>query len=394
VSADKADFAAPRDLLLLPPMSYLADAVPLREIRRALVTKLRHHGDVLLASPVFATLARAAPHLEIDALVYRETAPMLENHPAIARLFTIDRDVKRRGVLAQAAAERRLLVDLRARRYELLIHLTEHPRGLALAHLLRPRFAVTRERSDDARWWRRRFTHFYRLPRNTPRHAVEANLDALRRIGVYPDAADKRLVLVPGAHAKASAAALLAEHGLAAHSFVHAHPGSRWLFKCWPAASTASLFDRVAADGHRIVVTGAPDPGERALVDAIVAATAPSTREQLVDLVGKLSLPELAAVTASARAFFGVDSAPMHIAAAMGTPTLALFGPSGEHEWGPWMVASRVVVSREHPCRPCGIDGCGGGKVSECLTTLPVAHVHAELRALLAETAAASAAIC
>src|SRR5690242_17174092 len=52
-------------------MSYLADAVPLPEIGRALVTKLRHHGDVLLASPVFAALARAAPHLEIDALVDR-----------------------------------------------------------------------------------------------------------------------------------------------------------------------------------------------------------------------------------------------------------------------------------------------------------------------------------
>ena len=86
--------------------SYLPDAVPLGEIRRALVTKLRHHGDVLLASPVFSTLARAAPHVEIDALVYRETAPMLANHPAIARIHLIDRDWKRSGVLAQAAAER------------------------------------------------------------------------------------------------------------------------------------------------------------------------------------------------------------------------------------------------------------------------------------------------
>jgi heptosyltransferase-3 len=374
-------------------MSYLADAVPLPEIGRALVTKLRHHGDVLLASPVFAALARAAPHLEIDALVYRETAPMLENHPAIARLFTIDRDVKRRGVLAQAIAERQLVAALRARRYDLLIHLTEHPRGLALAHLLRPRYAVARERADSARLWRRRFTHFYKLPRHTPRHAVEANLDALRRIGVYPEPADKRLVLVPSADAKARAAALLAEHGLTVRAFVQAHPGSRWLFKCWPAASTAALFDRIAEEGHRIAITGAPEARERALVDAIVAAVSARTRAQLVDLTGQLTLQELAVVSASARAFVGVDSAPMHIAAAMNTPTLALFGPSGEHEWGPWMVAHRIVASPVHPCRPCGLDGCGGGKVSECLTTLPVADVHAQFRALLAETAAGSAPI-
>jgi heptosyltransferase-3 len=64
----------------------------------------------------------------------------------------------------------------------------------------------------------------------------------------------------------------------------------------------------------------------------------------------------------------------MHIASAMGTPVVALFGPSGEFNWGPWRVPHRVVAS-DHTCRPCGNDGCGGGKVSECLTTLPVSAV-------------------
>ena len=64
----------------------------------------------------------------------------------------------------------------------------------------------------------------------------------------------------------------------------------------------------------------------------------------------------------------------MHIAAAMGTPVVALFGPSGDQEWGPWQAPHRIVASHHHPCRPCGIDGCGGGKVSDCLATLPVAQ--------------------
>jgi heptosyltransferase-3 len=367
--------------------SPLQDPVPLSAVRRALVTKLRHHGDVLLASPVFGTLKRAAPHVEIDALVYAETAPMLTGHPAIAMLHTIDRAWKRRGLATQAAREMALLRALRARRYDLLIHLTEHPRGLTLARLLRPRYAVTRERPRGDWLWRRHFTHFYRLPRATPRHAVEANLDALRRIGVYPSEDDKRVLLIPGSAARERVDALLAQHGLAARAFVHAHPGSRWLFKCAPAAHTAALIDRLSADGHRIVVTGAPDPRERALADDILARVAPSHRTRVVDLVGQLTLPELAALAASARAFVGVDSAPMHIAAAMGTPVVVLFGPSGEHEWGPWRVPSRVIVSSAHPCRPCGIDGCGGGKVSECLTTLPVERVHAAVRELLAATA-------
>ena len=255
---------------------------------------------------------------------------------------------------------------------------------------MRPRFAVTRERPRNEWLWRRRFTHFYRLPQRTPRHAVEANLDALRRIGAYPEAADKQLVLVPGAPAHARIDVLLHEHGIAAGDFIQAHPGSRWMFKCAPATLSAELFARIVRAGRRLVITGAPDARERALVDAILALIEPATRARIVDLTGALSLQELAALTANARAFVGVDTAPMHIAAAMGTPTLALFGPSGENEWGPWRVPQRVVVSRAHPCRPCGLDGCGGGKVSECLTTLGVDDVHAQFEALLSETGAAA----
>lgn len=366
--------------------SLLPDAVPLPEIRRALVTKLRHHGDVLLTSPVFSTLKRVAPHVEIDALVYAETAAMLENHPAITLLHAIDRDWKRQGWRTQLGGEATLYRRLRRRRYDLLIHLTEHPRGAMLAHLLRPRFAVTRERPRDEWWWRTRFTHFYRLPKRTPRHAVEANLDALRRIGVYPEASDKRLVLIPGEAAQARVAALLREHGVTEGAFIQAHPGSRWMFKCWPADRSAALFDRIAAAGYSLVVTGAPDPRERELATSILGKVDRQTRARIVDLTGALSLTELAALTARARAFVGVDTAPMHIAAAMGTPTLVLFGPSGEYEWGPWMVPNRVVVSRVHPCRPCGIDGCGGGKISECLTSLGADEVYGEFQALLAES--------
>ena len=368
--------------------SPLADAVPLSEVRRVLVTKLRHHGDVLLASPVFTTLAAVAPHAEIDALVYRDTAPMLEGHPSIARLHTIDRAWKRQGALAQLAAERALARDLAARRYDLLVHLTEHPRGLGLARRLKPRFAVTTERvleRGPAWLWKRYFTHFYRLPRATERAMVEQNLDALRRLGIEPPEAARGLVIVPGPEAEARVDALLGEHALSRGGFVQAHPGSRWFFKCWPADRVAALITRVVAGGWPVVLTAAPDERERALLDAVSAALDATTAARVVDLGGRLSLRELAALTARARQFFGVDSAPMHIASATGTPAVALFGPSSEVAWGPWRVPHRVVTSA-HPCRPCGLDGCGGSKVSECLTTLPVDRVHAALVELLRET--------
>src|SRR5437762_10871176 len=96
------------------------------------------------------------------------------------------------------------------------------------------------------------------------------------------------------------------------------------------------------------------------MVQKIVALAKAKT----ISLAGTLSFKELGALTARARLFVGVDSMPMHLAAAMGTPTVALFGPSGENEWGPWNVERRIVTT-VHTCRPCGLDGCGGGKVSE-----------------------------
>jgi heptosyltransferase-3 len=357
------------------------DAVNPSSVRRVLVTKLRHHGDVLLASPVLQVLANRMPHAQIDALVYADTRDMLEGHPALSQLHTVDRAWKRAGLAAQARHEGQLLGALQERGYQLLVHLTEHWRGAWLAQALRPRWSVAPARDNAA--WRWCFSHQYKLPRATPRHTVELNLDALRRVGLYPEEEEKALVLRPGPEAEARVEGLLAGAGLARGGFIQVHPTSRWLFKAWTDSRNAQLLRALAREGHRLVLTAAPDPREKAIVARILEeAGAPIT-----DLSGALTLREMAALSARARLFFGVESAPMHIAAAMGTPVVALFGPSGEREWGPWRVPHRVVTT-SHPCRPCGNDGCGGSKVSECLTRLAIEPVHSAINELLATTPA------
>jgi heptosyltransferase-3 len=353
------------------------DAVPLGEIARALIVMLRHHGDVLLASPVPTVLRMQAPRAEIDALVYDDTAPMLEGHPDLAELHTVGRGWRGLPLPERIACEWRLLRALRARRYDLLIHLTEQPRGAWLARLLAPRYGVAPSVAGRGRFWAGSFSHRFPRAGNGRRHKVEANLDALRRIGVQPGMEERRLRFIPGAQADASVAGMLAAEGLHGNDFIHVHPASRWRFKCWTAERTAELIDRLSP-AHRIVMTAAPDPGEMSLIEEIRS----KTRSRPLNLAGKLSIKELGALTARARLFVGVDSMPMHLAAAMGTPAVALFGPSGEQEWRPWRVAHRVVTTA-HPCRPCGNDGCGGGKVSECLTTLGVDEVYAAALDLL-----------
>ena len=368
-------------------------------LRRALVIKLRHHGDVLLAAPVISTLKRHAPQCEVDALVYADTAPMLEGHPALSHLHLIDRNWKRQGLGRQSAAELRLISSLRARHYDLIVHLSVHTRGAWLVRLLRPRWSVAPKFRPG--FWAKSFTHLYPAQSHPDRHTVDTNLDSLRALGIEPAPEDMRVFMVPGAAAEAKVDALLAEHHLSPGGFVHIHPASRWAFKCWPADRVAALCDALAAKGLPIVLTSAPDANEKALIAAVQAARGkiavtwprsgvPGTQSEpapTVDFSGQLSLKELAALTARARLFVGVDSAPMHIAAAMGTPTIGIFGPSGDREWGPWDNDGghrhRVVASLTHACRPCGRAGCDDSKVSDCLVTLPVAQVLAACEDLL-----------
>ncbi len=357
----------------------IPDAIDLSGLRRVLVTKLRHHGDVLLTSPVFQVLKNHAPHLEIDALVYADTAPMLDLHPAIKHIFCIDRSWKKQNVWDQFSREWRLFRSLKARRYDLIIHLTEHPRGATLKRLLGIRYGVARSYVGRTRPTWRTFTHLYKTPSGKTRHTVELHLDALRRIGLQPEVNERRLVLEPGAAAIERVNRIMEQNGIAPHAFIHLHPTSRWLFKCWPTARVAELLCILGARGHRVVMTSAPDERERAMVRNILSATSCP----VIDLTGQLSLKELAALAAKARLFIGVDSAPMHIAAAVQTPVVALFGPSSDVEWAPWMVENEVVTMN-YPCRPCGMDGCGGSKVSDCLTQLPVAQVLAAVEKLLA----------
>ncbi len=357
----------------------LSDAIPLDQIKRVLVIKLRHHGDVLVSSPVFSVLKNHIPQLEVDALVYADTAEMLTLHPAVATVHVIDRQWKKLGVAAQVRAELRLLATLQARHYDLIIHLTEHWRGAWLSRLLRPRWSLAPQVKGRRRFWAASFTHL-QSQHNARRHMVETSLDSLRRLGIQPASDERRLTLVAGAAAVARVGEHLAGFGLAGGDFIHIHPASRWFFKCWPAASMAALIDLLHEEGHAVVLTAAPSNDEKHMLEAIQGRL----RRPAFSLGGRLSLKEMAALTQAAKLFIGVDSAPMHMAAAVGTPTLALFGPSGDQQWGPWGVPFRVVSSGRHPCRPCGVDGCGGGKISDCLASLPVSQVLTAVHELLA----------
>ena len=350
------------------------DAVDFSRIQRVLVVKLRFHGDVLLTTPVLTALKRQHPRLQIDALVYAETQGMLAGHPALDRLFVVDRGWRARGPFAQLREEWRLFRELRARRHDLLLCLTEQWRCAWLARLLPVQHAVVGEYPRRrSRLWRASFTHRYAQP--FPRDKIESHLDSLRRIGCRVSPEDKRASLPPAAEVAPKVASLLAEHGLRPGAFVLVHPTSRWIYKCWMPERYAEVMNRLARADVPVVLTAAPSAAERDFVADILK----SLDGEIVNLAGQLSLPELGELIRQAGCFLGVDSVPMHMAAAAGTPLVALFGPSHQGIWAPKGPGAAVLSSATRECLPCMKHGCGNSGYSECLEDVTVERVMTEV---------------
>jgi heptosyltransferase-3 len=164
------------------------DAVPLGECGRALVIKLCPRDEVLLAGPVLTVLR--ARGVEVDALVYDDTAPVLQGHPALSRLHLVVRSWKTESAFSRLSEERRLFFDLKRRGYGLIVNLSGEPRGAWLARTLGARYSVAPLVPDRGRFWAGSFTHLF--PVAARRDRVELNLDALRRIGVYPDFSERK----------------------------------------------------------------------------------------------------------------------------------------------------------------------------------------------------------
>ncbi len=354
-------------------------------INRVLIIKLRHHGDVLLTSPLPTLLKTYHPHIETDVLVYADTRFLLEQHPAIAQIHVIDRSWKKRGLLYQLRAEMELLQTLRRRHYDLVLHLTESWRGALLARWIRPPLAIVADyvRRRHSRYWRNSFSHHYPVPGRL-RHTVEKHIDALRVLGLHPKTEERRLFLGISAPARQKIQSLLSEHPWASQGFILIHPTSRWSFKSWNPEKTARVMETLLLQGHRVILSASPDPEEMAMINTIVGY---SSHPPSLNLAGRLSLDELAALIERSQLFFGMDSAPMHMAAALNIPSVVLFGPSGDREWGPWMPDERhrvITADPEHfPCRPCGLAGCADSQIADCLETIPVPRVLQAIQEML-----------
>lgn len=354
----------------------------LNAVKRVLVIKMRHHGDVLLTSPLFSQLEKKLAHAKIDAFLYADTLPMLEGHPAINEFLLYDKRWKTRSFFYKISKEIALFSQIRKNKYDLVINLTEGDRGAIAAWFSRGSIRVGFDPEGKGMLGKRKlYTH---LVKNCPthRHTVERQLDVLRRIGIFPEVHERDLFLHIPTAAREKVLDLLKKEEIQPHHFIVIHPASRWRFKTLSIQQIAEIVRHLNACHEQIVLTASPDSEEMAMIEKIIALV-PGV--PLFNAAGKLSLKELSALIACAKALITVDSVPLHIASAVKTPVVAVFGPTSEINWGPWMHPRAHVVRSDHPCRPCYRDGCGGSKKSDCLLTLSPERIVQELYNLFPE---------
>lgn len=328
--------------------------------KRILIAKLRHHGDVLLSSPVFSILKKRFPHLEIDAYLYSETLPMLEGHPAISEFLLYDKKWKKLPLWKRYLHEIKILNTIRRKKYDLVINLTEGDRGAIVAKISKAPLAVGFDPEGGGMKGKAKcYSHIIKhAPR--PRHTVEKQLDALRVLGIFPTLEERDLIFYIPTEAREKIASLLPE------SYVMIHPVSRWMFKTLPIKTMVEVVKSLKASGETIVLTASPDPIEMDM-NRKIAAEVPG----VIDLSGKLTLKELGACIERSRLLITVDSVPLHIASALQKPVVAVFGPTCDQNWGPWQNPFSKVITMPLSCRPCYRPGCAGSGKSDCLLTLP-----------------------
>ncbi len=340
-------------------MTY-GDYPDLTGVKKILVVKLRQIGDVLLTAALFKALKAHLPQAEIHAYIYNEGFDMLAGHPAVDRLIGYDRKWKNLSFFARLKKELALLLKIRKEKYDLVINLTEGDRGTIAAAMAKARIRVGFQ--PKGKWQNRIYTH---VVKHCPglRHTVERNLDALRRIGIFPNEEQRELFL----HVPDEARQWVRGH--VQGPFVLIHPTSRWRFKCLPVEKMRALTEELILQGKNVVFSSGPDEVERQMVKDIVRGL------DVLNLSGKTSLKQLAALIEFSELLICVDSVSFHMANALKKAVVAIFGPTSDVTWGPWRNPNARVVAQNFSCRPCYQDGCGGSKRSDCLDTLPVEKI-------------------
>jgi lipopolysaccharide heptosyltransferase II len=352
-AAPSADVEGPRPLA--PPRWDWA------AVRRVLVVRLRSIGDTVLATPSLHALRRFLPRARIDILLEDWVAPLVEGSAEVDHVIKVSR--------GSTASRLKVARELRAERYDVAFNLHG---GSTAALLVRASGARQRVGYRDYAY---ASLHNHAAPPSSElwgkekTHSAEQQLALLGWTGV--PVSDRPSARLPQTtEANESVARRLETEGLDEGSaFALVHPAAAFDSKTWAAENFARVVEHLASRGLRTIAVAGP--GE----EAVVKAVREYSRAPVVSFTD-LSLPELTALAARASLFVGNDSGVAHVAAAVSTPQVVVFGSSNVAHWRPWTQAPAEVVREEMPCAPCPGYTCAEFDAPECIRRVPVGRVN------------------
>jgi lipopolysaccharide heptosyltransferase II len=328
-------------------------------IKRILVIKLRAIGDVVLSTAVLSNLRAAFPEAHIDFLTETPSKEVIEGNPFLDSFVIFDN--KRQNGL-------QLILSIRRRRYDLVIDLFGNPRS-ALVTL----FSGAPYRVGFRFKWRKYCYTTVVEPRGGEMHNTEFNLDALRAIGIPIN--ERSITFPVTREAEEFAEQFFIRSGIREKFVVALNPGGGWYTKRWRLSGYAGLGDALVRQYNAtiLIVWG---PGEERMAQEIQ-----SLMKSPALLIPPTSLKELGAILKRCTAVVTNDSGPMHIAAAVGAPVVAIFGPTNPELQGPVGDRHAVVQHPQLLCLGCNFTRCPIG--NPCMEELTVETVLSTFQQLI-----------
>jgi len=332
--------------------------------RKILVVKNKHLGDIILSQPAFWALHRAFPDAELDVLLSAHTRELVEGFRWIHQ--TLETPPKTGG-FRRLRREIQLARVIATRGYDLFVDLTWSDRamGYALLSRARQRWAIQVTAGSFLKPY---VYHQYGGKPDRSWHVIEHERQFLIKMGIPPYVPEFFFPETPVESARVRA--WMQANELVCDRLVVVHPTSRWLFKCWNDDKVAALLDWLPTQGWQPVVTSGPSAKEVEKARRILAMA----KSQPAVRLGDLSLRELAALLRHAQFMFGIDSAPMHLAAAVGCRAVVLFGPSQVNRWRPYG-EHHVVLTADCPCLARREPVCDKSQVMKCMNSISLRQV-------------------
>ena len=364
---------------------------------RILIMRLGAHGDVLMGTPLLAMLRAHYPQAHLTWMVEYKERDSIEANPCVDEILLWDsayfkRFLRRGNLPLWLLRALQLRSELRRRRYDVFVSLQPEEWPLLRQAVGAPVtvgvFDTFRQFSGTAKTSRhvRSYTHPFAHP-NLPEHRTDQYLLPLRALGV-PELSDKRMQMGFTAEDGEAVGAFLAEQGLPpGRPLVVLAPMTTWPSRCWPGERFADLGNRLTAEiGCGVVLIGSGRREER----EAVAALAARMKTPPIQAAGALSFRQMAALIGRSAALVSGDTGPMHVAAAVGTPFVALFGPTPIAGRAP-LAGRGVSLMHPVPCGPCDQKICPNPPESQmrCMKLLTVEEVFGTVTRLMPTLSAA-----